>query len=62
MHGVDNIVRRQIVCKATHPDEDGPYGHIFATILGRMRAHDGPGQRSPGPAHPPPGWNAGTSE
>ena len=47
--------------RTTHPDEDGPYGHIFATILGRMRAHDGPGQRSPGPAHPPPGWNAGTS-
>ena len=46
--------------RTTHPDEDGPYGHIFATILGRMRAHDGPGQRSPGPAHPPPGWNAGT--
>ena len=31
-------------------------------VLGRMRAHDGPGQRSPGPAHPPPGWNAGTLE
>jgi hypothetical protein len=26
--------------------------------LGRIRAHGGPGQRSPGPPHPPPGWNA----
>ena len=27
-------------------------------LLGRIRAHGGPGQRSPGPPHPPPGWNA----
>ena len=25
-------------------------------------AQGGPGQRSPGPPHPPPGWNAGTLE
>ena len=28
-------------------------------VLGRI-GPSGPGQRSPGPAHPPPGWNAGT--
>ena len=60
VHGVDNVsedkssVRQRIRTKTCS-------NIVFATILGRMRAHDGPGQRSPGPAHPPPGWNAGTS-
>ena len=35
VHEVDSIIRRQAVCEATHPDRDGPYGHVFATILGR---------------------------
>ena len=34
VHGVDNIVRRQIVCKATHPDED--------VLEHRLRYHLGP--------------------
>ena len=42
--------------RTTHPDED--VTDVFATTLGRIRAHGGPGQRSPGPPHPPPGWNA----
>ena len=33
---------------------------VFATILGRIRAHGGPGQRSPGPPHPPP-WGTPTT-
>jgi hypothetical protein len=61
VHGVDNVsedkssVRQRIRTKTCS-------NIVFATILGRMRAHDGPGQRSPGPPHPPPGWNAGTLE
>ena len=42
--------------RTTHPDED--VTDVVATTLGRIRAHGGPGQRSPGPPHPPPGWNA----
>ena len=59
VHGVDNVsedkssVRQRIRTKTCS-------NIVFATISGRMRAHDGPGQRSPGPPHPPPGWNAGT--
>ena len=53
-HEVDSIVRRQAVCEATHPDRDGPYGHVFATILGREpRVAAGPfsGQVGPGSPH-----------
>ena len=49
VHEVDSIVRRQAVCEATHPDRDGPYGHVFATILGRF----GPSGPGPGRAR---GW------
>ena len=40
--------------RATHATRDGPCGHVFATILGRI-GPSGPGQRSPGPPRPPAG-------
>jgi len=52
VHEVDSIVRRQAVCETTHPDRDGPYGHVFATMLGRF-GPSGPGPgRARGSPHP----------
>ena len=48
VHGVDNVsedkssVRQRIRTKTCS-------NIVFATMSGRIRAHDGPGQRSPGP-------------
>ncbi len=69
---VDKYFR--MLSKKLHHDVRGPFSWQFARepapeARARARAGSwaacgpsGPGQRSPGPPHPPPGWNAGTSK
>ena len=60
VHGVDNSPEGQ----SSENNASGRRRDRTSSSLPSWAAtaQGGPGQRSPGPPHPPPGWNAGTLE